>query len=81
MSGSGRGEDLNTILGRISSAFSKIETGMVASGKAVESRGRQISDFDEYHETFRANEENSTAIVFAENKDLESETVNNHNLI
>ena len=46
-------EDLSTILGRISTAFTKIETGMVASGSAVEGRGRAESDFDEYHETFR----------------------------
>lgn len=74
-----QGEDLNTILGRITNAFSKFETGMVPSGKAVETRGRLESDFDEYHETFKAGEENSTTLVFAENKDLESETFNTHN--
>ena len=68
---------MNTILGRISNAFNKIETGMSASGKSVENRGRDESDFDEYHETFKAQEETSTALVFAENKDLESETFNN----
>jgi len=50
---------------------------MSASGKSVENRGRDESDFDEYHETFKAQEETSTALVFAENKDLESETFNN----
>ena len=61
--------------------FNQIETGMVASGKAVEARGRDAdANFDEYRETFKANEETSTALVFAaENKDLESEATFNTN--
>ena len=66
-------EDLNVILGRINQTFTKYENGMVPSGKSVEDRGREESDFDEYQGTFKASEEASTSIIFSENRDLESE--------
>ncbi len=47
-------------------------------GPGKDRLGRAESDFDEYHETFRAQEETSTALVFAENKDLDSENTFNH---
>ena len=66
---------MQTILGRINSAFNKIETGMVASGHSIETRGRgEGVQFDEYREQFRTQDEASTALVFAEGaKDIETE--------